>query len=160
MVNKVILVGNLGQDPELRTTGGGTPVVNLRLATSERRKDNASGEWVEHTEWHTVIAFGKTAENVHQYCQKGKQLYIEGKLQTRKWQDREGHDRWSTEIIAETVRFLGGGRSEEAPAPAPAPAPQQSRSGGRPAPAPARSQGTTRGQSRGPAPMPDEDIPF
>ena len=105
-VNKVILVGNLGQDPELRNTGGGTPVVSLRIATSERRKDK-DGNWADHTEWHSVVAFGKTAENVARFCRKGKQLYIEGKLQTRKWQDKEGKDRWSTEVIADIIRFLG-----------------------------------------------------
>jgi len=107
-VNKAILVGNLGQDPELRTTGGGTPVVNLRLATTDRRKDR-EGNWTDYTEWHTVAAFGRTAENVHRFCKKGKQLYVEGKIQTRKWQDRDGRDRYSTEIVADHIRFLGGG---------------------------------------------------
>ena len=107
-VNKAILVGNLGQDPELRTTGGGTPVVNLRLATTDRRKDR-EGKWADYTEWHTVSAFGRTAENVHRFCKKGKQLYVEGKIQTRKWQDRDGRDRYSTEIVADHIRFLGGG---------------------------------------------------
>jgi single-strand DNA-binding protein len=107
-VNKAILVGNLGQDPELRTTGGGTPVVNLRLATTDRRKDR-EGKWTDYTEWHTVSAFGRTAENVHRFCKKGKQLYVEGKIQTRKWQDRDGRDRYSTEIVADHIRFLGGG---------------------------------------------------
>ena len=107
-VNKAILVGNLGQDPELRTTGSGTSVVTLRLATTERRRDR-DGNWSDHTEWHSVVAFGKTAENVARYCRKGKQLYVEGRIQTRKWQDRDGKDRWSTEIVADTIRFLGGG---------------------------------------------------
>ena len=107
-VNKAILVGNLGQDPELRNTASGMPVVTLRLATSSKRKDQ-SGQWVEHTEWHSVVAFGRTAEVVNQYCKKGKQIYVEGRIQTRKWQDREGKDRWSTEIVADDIRFLGGG---------------------------------------------------
>jgi len=108
-VNKVILVGNLGADPELRFTANQTPVCSLRIATGEKRKD-ASGNWVDHTEWHSIVAFGKTAENCSQYLQKGRQVYIEGKLQTRKWQDKEGKDRYSTEIIANTVQFLGGNR--------------------------------------------------
>lgn len=106
-VNKAILVGNLGQDPELRTTGSGTPVVSLRIATSDRRKSR-DGNWEDHTEWHTVVAFGRTAENVAKFCRKGKQLYVEGKIQTRKWQDRDGNDRWSTKVYADTVTFLGG----------------------------------------------------
>lgn len=108
MLNKVMLIGNLGQDPELRSTAGGTSVCTIRLATNERRK-NAQGEWADHVEWHTIVCWDKTAENVAKFCQKGKQLYIEGKLQTRKWQDKNGADRYSTEIVAEVVRFLGGG---------------------------------------------------
>ena len=108
MVNKVILIGNLGQDPELRTTGSGMAVVTLRLATTDKRKGQ-DGTWTDHTEWHSVTVFGRTAENVNQYCRKGKQLYVEGPLQTRKWQDKEGHDRYTTEVVADNVRFLGGG---------------------------------------------------
>lgn len=107
MINKVILIGNLGQDPELRSTGGGTAVVNLRIATSERRKDR-DGNWADHTEWHSVIAFGRTAENVAQHVKKGRQLYIEGRLQTRQWEDKDGGKRSSTEVVADIVRFLGG----------------------------------------------------
>lgn len=106
MINKVTLIGNLGQDPELRTTGGGTSVVNLRLATTDRRKDR-DGNWSDHTEWHSVIVFGKTAESVVQHCRKGRQLYIEGRLQTRQWEDRDGGKRSSTEVVADVVRFLG-----------------------------------------------------
>ena len=106
-INKVILIGNLGQDPEMRSTASGTAVANLRLATADRRKDR-DGNWTDHTEWHTIVAFGRTAENVAQYCRKGKQLFVEGRLQTRKWQDRDGRDRYSTEIVADNVRFLGG----------------------------------------------------
>lgn len=113
-VNKVILIGNLGADPELRYTGNQTPVCSLRIATSERRKD-ASGNWSEHTEWHSVVAFGKTAENSAQYLQKGRQVFIEGKLQTRKWQDKEGKDRYTTEILANTIQFLGGGKGAAVP---------------------------------------------
>ena len=106
-VNKAILVGNLGQDPEIRSTGNGTPVATLRIATSDRRKDR-DGNWTDQTEWHTVVVFGRQAENVGKYCRKGKQLFIEGRIQTRKWQDRDGRDRYNTEIVADTVRFLGG----------------------------------------------------
>ena len=122
MVNKVILVGNLGQDPEVRTTQGGTSVCNMSVATSERRKDK-SGEYSDHTEWHRVVVFGKQAENVGRYLNKGSKVYIEGKLSTSKWQDKEGHDRYTTEIIADGyggVKFLspkgeqGGGQSNGA----------------------------------------------
>ena len=106
-VNKAILVGNLGQDPEIRTTGGGTAVANLRLATTHQRKDR-DGNWNNQTEWHSVVVFGRTAENVGKYCKKGKQLFVEGRIETEKWQDREGKDRYTTKIIAENVRFLGG----------------------------------------------------
>jgi len=112
-INKVILVGNLGKDPELRYTTNQTAVASFSLATSERRKD-ASGNWADHTEWHNIITFGKTAENCAQYLKKGRQAYIEGKIQTRKWQDKEGRDRWTTEIIGNTVQFLGSGRGEGA----------------------------------------------
>ena len=111
-VNKAILVGNLGQDPEIRSTGSGTPVATLRIATSDRRKDR-DGNWTDHTEWHTVVVFGRQAENVGRFCKKGKQLFIEGRIQTRKWQDRDGRDRYNTEIVADNVRFLGG-RGESA----------------------------------------------
>ena len=111
-VNKAILVGNLGQDPEIRSTGSGTPVATLRIATSDRRKDR-EGNWTDHTEWHTVVVFGRQAENVGRFCKKGKQLFIEGRIQTRKWQDRDGRDRYNTEIVADNIRFLGG-RGESA----------------------------------------------
>jgi len=110
-VNKVILLGNLGKDPELRYTQSQTPVCSFSLATSERRKD-ASGNWGDHTEWHNIIAFGKTAENSANFLKKGRQCYIEGKIQTRKWQDKEGKDRWTTEIIANTIQFVGGAKGE------------------------------------------------
>ncbi len=105
-VNKVILVGNLGADPETRSTQTGTTVASLRIATNERRKDR-DGNWGDHTEWHRVVCFGKTAENVVRFLSKGRQIYIEGKLRTNKWQDKDGHDRWTTEVIADTIRFLG-----------------------------------------------------
>ena len=106
-VNKAMLLGNLGQDPELRHTAGGTAVTTLRLATTHRMKDR-NGTWADQTEWHSVVVWGKRAETVAQFCRKGKQLYIEGRIQTRKWQDRDGKDRFSTEIVADDVRFVGG----------------------------------------------------
>lgn len=105
-VNKVILLGNLGKDPELRFTASQLPVCTFSLATGERRKDS-SGNWGDHTEWHTIVAFGKTAELCGNYLKKGRQVYIEGKIQTRKWQDKEGKDRYTTEIIANSIEFVG-----------------------------------------------------
>lgn len=106
-VNKAILVGRLGSDPELRYTSSQTPVCGFSLATGERRRD-ADGNWTEHTEWHRISVFGKTAENCANYLKKGREVYIEGRIQTRKWQDKEGRDRYTTEIIGNTVQFLGG----------------------------------------------------
>ena len=104
-VNKVMLIGRLGHDPELRNTGGGTAAVNLRLATSDRRKDG--DDWVDHTEWHNVTVWGRVAENVVKYCSKGKELFVEGRLQTRKYTDKSGADRYSTEVVADNIKFLG-----------------------------------------------------
>ena len=104
-VNKAILVGRLGTDPELRTTAGGTSVVNMRLATSDRRKEG--DQWVDHTEWHNVTVWGRSADNVAKFCTKGKELFVEGRIQTRKYQDKTGAERYSTEIVADNVRFLG-----------------------------------------------------
>jgi single-strand DNA-binding protein len=118
MVNKVILIGNLGQDPELRATSGGTSVCTLSIATSERWKDK-EGNWTDHTEWHRVVVWGKLAENCAQYLHKGRQVYVEGKLQTKKWQDRDGNDRYTTEVVANEIKFLGtkGEGGGERPAP-------------------------------------------
>lgn len=107
-VNKVILLGNLGADPEKRETPNGTTVTNLRLATSEQWTDKQSGERRENTEWHRVVMFGRLADIAAQYLSKGSQVYIEGKIQTRKWQDQSGNDRYSTEIIASEMQLLGG----------------------------------------------------
>ena len=115
MVNKVILIGNLGQDPEVKETKTGTHVCKLRLATTDRRKDRDSGDWSDHTEWHNVVCFGKTANNVGKYCQKGKQIYVEGRLQTRKWQDKDGRARYTTEVIGDNIRFLKGGNEKQQP---------------------------------------------
>ena len=105
-VNKIILLGNLGKDPELRYTASQTPVCSFSLATGERRKDQ-SGNWTDHTEWHNVITFGKTAENCNNYLKKGRQVFIEGRIQTRKWEDKQGNTRYTTEVIANNVQFVG-----------------------------------------------------
>ena len=110
-VNKVILVGNLGQKPEMRYTQTNTAVATLSIATSESWKDKDSGEQREKTEWHRVVFFGKLAEIPEQYLDKGSQLYVEGKLQTRKWQDKEGNDRYTTEILGNEMNMLGGRQS-------------------------------------------------
>ncbi|CAG9169819.1 single-stranded DNA-binding protein [Cupriavidus pinatubonensis] len=107
-VNKVILVGNLGADPEVRYTPGGDAVANIRLATTDRYKDKQSGEFKEATEWHRVAFFGKLAEIVGQYLKKGSSVYIEGRIRTRKWQDQSGQDKYSTEIVADQMQMLGG----------------------------------------------------
>ena len=104
-VNKVIIVGNLGKDAEVRNTQGGNQVANLRIATSERWKDKTSGEWQEQTEWHTVVMWGQLAEVAGRYAVKGAKVYVEGQLKTRKWKDKDGNDRYSTEI--EVPRFGG-----------------------------------------------------
>ena len=105
-VNKVILVGNLGRDPEVRYTASGTPVANFTMATSERWTD-ATGERKERTEWHRIVVWGKQAEIVGEYLRKGKQVYIEGSLQTRDWTDRDGNKRYTTEVRAQRVQMLG-----------------------------------------------------
>jgi single-strand DNA-binding protein len=107
-INKVILIGNLGQDPETRTTPGGTTVTNLRIATSESWRDKQSGEMKEQTEWHTVVCWSRLGEIAGEYLRKGSQVYIEGRLQTRKWQDKSGNDRYSTEVVASEMQMLGG----------------------------------------------------
>ena len=111
-VNKVILVGNLGADPEQRTLPSGGLVTNLRLATSEVRKNKSTGQSSEHTEWHRVVLFDRLAELASQYLTKGSQVYIEGKLQTRKWQDQSGAEKYMTEVVADEMQFLGGRGSE------------------------------------------------
>ena len=106
-LNKVMLIGNLGADPEVRYTGGGSAVANVRLATAESWRDKDSGEQQERTEWHRVVFFGRLAEIVGEYLRKGSQVYVEGRLQTRKWQDRDGNDRYTTEIVANEMQMLG-----------------------------------------------------
>jgi single-strand DNA-binding protein len=106
-VNKVIIVGNLGADPETRSMPSGMTVTNIRVATSESWKDKASGAQQERTEWHSVALFGRLGEIAAEYLRKGSQVFIEGKLRTRKWQDKQGADRYTTEIIADNMQMLG-----------------------------------------------------
>ena len=166
-VNKVILVGNLGRDPEVRYSPDGAAICNMSIATTSTWKDKASGERREETEWHRVVMYNRLAEIAGEYLKKGRSVYIEGRLKTRKWQDKEtGADRYSTEIVADQMQMLGGrddssggasygggGGFDEAPrqqrAPAQRPAPQQ-----RPAPAAApASSGANLADM-------DDDIPF
>jgi len=107
-LNKVMLIGHLGSDPELRYTQGGAPVANFNLATNERWNDKG-GQTQERTEWHKVVVWGKLAETCEKYLKKGRQAYVEGRLQTRDWEDKDGNKRYTTEIVAMTVQFLGGG---------------------------------------------------
>ena len=107
-VNKAILVGNLGRDAEMRFTSGGTPVATVSLATTERFNDR-EGNKKEDTQWHRIVIWGKTAESLHEYLTKGKQIYVEGRLQTRQWDDKDGNKRYTTEIKADRITLLGGG---------------------------------------------------
>jgi single-strand DNA-binding protein len=152
-INKVILVGNLGKDPEVRYSPNGGAVTNITLATSESWKDKNTGEKQEKTEWHRVVFFGKLAEIAGEYLKKGAQIYVEGRLQTRKWQDKEGKDRYTTEIVAGEMQMLGsregrGGASADF---------DQSADEGRSSRAPAMAGGGNK-----PAPPSDfdDDIPF
>ena len=125
-VNKVILIGNLGKDPDVRYLPSGEAVTNITLATTETWKDKTSGDKKEATEWHRVVFFRKLAEIAGQYLKKGSQVYIEGSLKTRKWQDKEGQERYTTEIVADEMRMLGSrqgsGQPDEPPRERPAPA--------------------------------------
>ena len=107
-INKVILVGNLGQDPETRAMPSGKAVTNIRLATTDTWRDKQSGEQKEQTEWHNVVFFDRLAEIAAEYLRKGSQVYVEGRLRTRKWQDKSGNDRYTTEIVASEMQMLGG----------------------------------------------------
>jgi len=148
-VNKVILIGNLGKDPEVKFTPGGTAVAKFSLATNERYKDKA-GEWQDRTEWHNIVAWQRLAEIVGEYVKKGNKLYVEGRLQTSSWDDKEsGQKKYKTEIIAQDVVLLGGRGEAADPDAAP------------------RSRGASAGAQRAPEPeaadasqITDEDIPF
>lgn len=123
-VNKCILVGNLGRDAEIRNTASGMQIASLRLATTDRQK-NQAGEWTDHTEWHSVVCFGKLADLMERFGRKSKQLYVEGRIQTREYTDKDGNKRWSTEVIAGEIRLLGGARDDaqgQSTAPSRAPA--------------------------------------
>ncbi|WP_116963606.1 single-stranded DNA-binding protein [Fastidiosibacter lacustris] len=107
-INKVILLGRLGADPEIRYMPSGMSVANLRLATNDGYKDRQTGQFIENTEWHRVVVFGKQAEVISQYTQKGSIIYIEGRIRTNKWQDQNGQDRYTTEIVATEIQLIGG----------------------------------------------------
>lgn len=129
-INKVIVVGNLGQDPDTRYMPSGSAVTNITVATNESWKDKKTGEQKDRTEWHKVAMFGRLAEIAAEYLRKGSQVYIEGKLRTRKWQDKQGNDRYTTEIVADEMQMLGGRGGDGAPmsdeGPPPSPPPQGS----------------------------------
>jgi len=129
-INKVIVVGHLGADPETRYMPSGSAVTNIRVATSESWKDKGTGEQQERTEWHRIAMFGRLAEIAAEYLRKGSQVYIEGRLRTRKWEDNQGNDRYSTEIIANEMQMLGGRSGSQSSASAPAPAAAASSGGG------------------------------
>jgi len=154
-VNKVILIGNLGRDPETRYSPDGAAITNVTIATSDRWKDKASGEMKEATEWHRVVFFGRLAEIAGEYLKKGRPVYVEGKLRTRKWTDKDGNERYTTEIVADNMQMLGsregagGGDFEEAGSAAPSRAPAGREAGGR---APAKPAANIADM--------DDDIPF
>jgi len=159
-INKVILIGHLGADPETRAMPSGMTVANLRLATTENWKDKQSGENQERTEWHNVALFGRLGEIAAEYLRKGSQVYIEGRLRTRKWQDKEGRDRYTTEIIGNEMQMLGGrgGGGEARSGGGGGSAGGGAGSGGGGAPGESRGGG---GDPGGPAPGDfDDDIPF
>lgn len=113
MINKAIIIGNLGADPEIRYTQSGSAVANLSVATTEKWKDKNSGEWQEQTEWHRCVAFNRLAEIIGEYLSKGSRVYIEGKIQTRKWEDNDNITRYTTEIVAREMKMLGGKGAQE-----------------------------------------------
>lgn len=153
-INKVILIGNLGADPEVRAMPNGNYVANLRLATTESWKDRNSGDTQERTEWHRVVVFGRTAEIAQQYLRKGSKVFIEGSIRTKKWQDQSGQDRYSTEVVADNMQMLDSRGSGSGDFPATGmPAGAAPQSGGKPAPA---NQGPPFDGPFGP----DDDIPF
>lgn len=151
-VNKVILVGNLGRDAEVRYTSGGSAVATISVATTEVWNDKSSGERQEKTEWHRVVIWGKTAENLKEYLTKGKQIYVEGKLQTRKWQDRDGNDKYTTEIRSDRIVLLGGRGGGGGGA--------DGGDYGSRAPSPGGGSGGTSGPAPGPPELTEDDIPF
>jgi single-strand DNA-binding protein len=151
-VNKVIIVGNLGADPETRYTPGGDAVTNIRVATTDKWKDKASGEMKEATEWHRIAFFGRLAEVAGEYLKKGSQVYVEGSLRTRKWQDKDGQDRYSTDIRADVMQMLGRREGGGAPRDEGAPRGGESKGGGEPKPAQKKPAGKFDDM--------EDDIPF
>jgi single-strand DNA-binding protein len=181
-VNKVIIVGNLGRDPEMRYMPSGDAIANIAVATSYKSKDKNTGEQKELTEWHRISFFGRLAEIAGQYLKKGSSVYVEGRLQTRKYTDKDGIERYATDVIAENMQMLGGrqpgsddgaddGGYEPQQRPAPRPAPRQAPAAAAPAARPQSRQGTgggAGGSPPNPGPRPggthqgfeDDDIPF
>ncbi len=172
-INKVILIGNLGRDPEVRYTPSGAAVCNVSVATTRNWKDKSSGDKVEETEWHRVVFYDRLAEIAGEYLKKGRPVYVEGRLKTRKWQDKDGKDNYTTEIVAEQMQLLGGREgggggggygggqggnpedySQEAPSAPSRPAARPT-AAQRPAPAPAPTQKSSTGFDDM-----DDDIPF
>ena len=156
-VNRVTLLGNLGSDPEVRQTQSGISVCTLSVATSYNRRDRDTNEWVEETDWHRVVLFQKLAEVAERYLRKGSQVYIEGKLKTRKWQDQDGNNRYSTEVVADEMQMLGTRGGEPGPRPDRDREPPRERSGGappKPEPAAASPGGSAAGDDF------EDDIPF
>jgi len=174
-INKVTLIGNLGRDPEVRYTPNGAAVCNVSIATTRNWKDKSSGEKVEETEWHRVVFYDRLAEIAGEYLKKGRSVYVEGRLKTRKWQDKDGKDNYTTEVVADQMQLLGGREgggmggaggggggygnqgggddfNQEAPAPASRPAARPA-AAQRPAPAPAPKSATGFDDM-------DDDIPF
>jgi single-strand DNA-binding protein len=145
-VNKVIVVGNLGRDPETRYTADGAAITTISVATTDRWKDKATGEQKEATEWHRIVFFGRLAEVAGEYLKQGRPVYVEGKLKTRKWQDKEGVDRYTTEIVAENLQMLSSGMREEREDNPP-------RSASKPAAPPPKADSGSIGDM-------DDDIPF
>ena len=131
-VNKAIIVGNLGRDPEVRYSASGNAIANVTVATTDSWKDRQSGERQERTEWHRVVFFNRLAEIVAEYLKKGSQVFIEGRIQTRKWEDKDGNERWTTEIVANEMQMLGsrgGGDMQGGPAPDSGSSPESSGGG-------------------------------
>jgi single-strand DNA-binding protein len=148
-VNKAILVGNLGRDAECTTTAGGFPIARFSLATTHRRKDSRSGQWEDRTEWHRVVLLGSQAESLRDYLTKGKQIYVEGRIETRSWDDKDGQKRYMTEIIADRIQLLGG------------PSGDRDRSGGQSRASRTPDEGHTRsGDADSQLGPDDDDVPF
>jgi single-strand DNA-binding protein len=158
-VNKVIIVGNLGRDPEVRYSGDGASICNISVATTSQWKDKNSGERREETEWHRVVFYGRLAEIAGEYLKKGRSIYLEGRLKTRKWTDKDNIERFTTEVVADQMQMLGGNRTDDSQAPDAAPAPAEA--------APAKTGRKPRSNAAKPEQQPapaladlDDDVPF